>query len=79
MLIDGDMRAQITFYTKKGRLVPESHILWYLFQIMQGLQRLHEQQIFHSDLKPENIFVSETGQLKLGDLGICKVLVTVTG
>ena len=79
MLIDGDMRAQITCYTKQGRLVPESHILWYLFQIMQGLQRLHEQHILHSDLKPDNIFVNEIGELKLGDLGICKVMVTAAG
>ena len=59
--------------------MPESYIIWYLVQIMSGLQYAHDRDIFHSDMKPENIFVSEDGWLKLGDLGICKVLVTTAG
>ena len=31
VLVDGDLRGQIAFYTKQGRLVPENYILWYLF------------------------------------------------
>ena len=40
---------------------------------------MHEQHILHSDLKPENVFVNEAGELKLGDLGICRVQVTTSG
>ena len=79
MCVDGDLRGQIGHFKNQGLLMPEHYILWYLFQIMQGLQRLHEQHILHSDLKPENIFVNEVGQLKLGDLGICRVLATTSG
>ena len=46
---------------------------------MLGLRRLHEQHILHSDIKPENIFIDQHGNLKLGDLGICKLLVTTAG
>jgi len=46
---------------------------------MSGLKYAHDRHIFHADMKPENIFVSENGWLKLGDLGICKVVVTLAG
>ena len=59
--------------------MPESYILFYLGQIVSGLDYAHERDIFHSDMKPENIFVSEDGQLKLGDLGIAKVLAATAG
>ena len=79
MFIDGDLRGQIGFYKKQGTPVPESCILWYMYQIMLGLESLHEQHILHCDLKPENVFINEKGDLKLGDLGICRVLVTAAG
>ena len=31
-------------------------------------------QVLHRDLKPENVFVTSSGQLKLGDFGIASVL-----
>ena len=79
MFLDGDLRAQIAFFKDKGELVPENYIRWYLNEIMSGLNYAHERDIFHSDMKPENVLVSENGWLKLGDLGICKVLVTTSG
>ena len=79
MFLDGDLRAQIAFFKDKGEFVPENYIRWYLNQIMSGLNYAHERDIFHSDMKPENVLVSESGWLKLGDLGICKVLVTTSG
>jgi meiosis induction protein kinase IME2/SME1 len=33
-----------------------------LFQIMQGLEHIHDHQFFHRDIKPENILVSTSGQ-----------------
>ena len=78
-VIDGNLLGQIAFYKEQSALVPENYILWYLFQIMLGLDHLHAQLILHSDMKPENIFVKETGELKLGDLASCKVLVTTAG
>ena len=31
---------------------------------------MHEKRIMHRDLKPANIFISQNGELKVGDLGL---------
>jgi serine/threonine protein kinase len=38
------------------------------------MKYLHEKSIIHRDLKLENIFMTENGQLKIGDLGMAKIL-----
>ena len=45
-----------------------------MLQIASGLLHLHGKRILHRDLKTQNIFISKGGILKLGDLGISKVL-----
>lgn len=41
-------------------------------QISAALQHAHNHAIIHRDLKPGNIFVTEEGELKLGDFGIAR-------
>ncbi len=43
-------------------------------QIAAGLQHAHNHGIIHRDLKPSNVYLSEEGQLKIGDFGIAKDL-----
>ena len=38
------------------------------------MKSLHDKKILHRDLKTSNIFVSEDGKYKLGDLNISTVL-----
>ena len=47
---------------------------FYAANVICGLQVLHEHNICHRDLKTENILINENGYLKIGDLGICKML-----
>ena len=40
--------------------------------ITKGLHYLHQNFIFHRDMKPENIFISRDGQARIGDFGFAK-------
>lgn len=42
--------------------------------ICKALECCSEQNIVHRDIKPDNIFISEYGEFKLGDFGIAKRL-----
>ena len=40
--------------------------------IAQGLSDCHNKGVIHRDVKPENIFVNEAGNFKLGDFGVSR-------
>lgn len=48
-----------------------------LTQILEGISYLHENNIFHSDIKPSNILFTANGDIKLCDFGISVRLETV--
>ncbi len=48
-------------------------------QLCEGLAEAHAHGILHRDLKPSNIFLSEEGEVKLGDFGIAKIIDDHTG
>tara|TARA_X000000950_G_C13615592_1_gene537175 strand:- start:214 stop:669 length:456 start_codon:yes stop_codon:yes gene_type:complete len=41
-------------------------------QIVNGLDYIHSKGYIHFDLKPENIFLTETQEIKIGDFGYSK-------
>ncbi|XP_035652640.1 serine/threonine-protein kinase Nek4 isoform X3 [Oncorhynchus keta] len=59
---------------QKGELLPERQVVEWFVQIAMALQYLHEKCILHRDLKTQNIFLTKTNIIKVGDLGIARVL-----
>ena len=52
-----------------GRL--KEDVIWaYMVDLLQALQHLHEHDLVHMDIKPENIFIGMDGICKLGDFGL---------
>jgi serine/threonine protein kinase len=49
-------------------------VTWVVEQIGGVLEYLHQHSIIHRDIKPGNILVSDTGDVKLADLGLVKNL-----
>ncbi|ORX35369.1 hypothetical protein BD324DRAFT_609596 [Kockovaella imperatae] len=67
---DGSLADQLAH----GRIDSEEIIIWYAYQMLQGLQYLHGKGIEHRDVKPENILMTRTA-LKFVDFGAAKVVV----
>ena len=52
----------------------ESDVLKLGIDICKALEYCHKQDIIHRDIKPENIFITSSGDYKLGDFGVARVL-----
>ncbi|XP_066472141.1 serine/threonine-protein kinase Nek4 isoform X2 [Tiliqua scincoides] len=59
---------------QKGKLLPENQVVEWFVQIAMALQYLHERHILHRDLKTQNVFLTRSNIIKVGDLGIARVL-----
>eukprot|EP00928_Gymnodinium_smaydae_P050314 TRINITY_DN33880_c0_g1_i1.p1 TRINITY_DN33880_c0_g1~~TRINITY_DN33880_c0_g1_i1.p1 ORF type:complete len:590 (-),score=118.63 TRINITY_DN33880_c0_g1_i1:353-2122(-) len=59
---------------RQGDLLPEQLILEWFVQTCFALLHVHEKKVLHRDLKTHNIFLMQTGQIKLGDFGVARVL-----
>ena len=51
-----------------GGLNPRN-VKLFLFQLLRGLAFCHRRRILHRDVKPQNLLISQTGELKLADFG----------
>ncbi|XP_036358054.1 serine/threonine-protein kinase Nek4 isoform X2 [Octopus sinensis] len=59
---------------RKGKVLEEKQVVEWFIQIAMALQYLHERDILHRDLKTQNIFLTKNKIIKVGDLGIARVL-----
>ena len=53
----------------RGKLSPDEAID-YMLQLLDAINNMHEKEVLHNDIKPDNIFLLSDGNIKLFDLGI---------
>ena len=70
----GDLYNQIKIQQEKNEHFPEKVIIDWLIQTCQALKYIHSKHIIHRDIKPQNIFLTKKGFIKLGDFGVSKTL-----
>lgn len=68
----GDLQSKIK--ERNGRPFTETQILDQFVQICLAMKHVHDRKILHRDLKSQNIFLTKSGRVKLGDFGIAKIL-----
>ncbi|XP_069833923.1 serine/threonine-protein kinase Nek1 isoform X2 [Dendropsophus ebraccatus] len=68
----GDMFKRIN--AQKGVLFSEDQILDWFVQLCLALKHVHDRKILHRDIKSQNIFLTKSGTIQLGDFGIARVL-----
>ena len=70
--VDGENLAERLKHT--GKPMTEEEVLDILPQILNALESVHNAGIWHLDLKPANIMVDKSGNIKLIDFGASKQL-----
>mmetsp|Transcript_112346 Transcript_112346/g.194842 ORF Transcript_112346/g.194842 Transcript_112346/m.194842 type:complete len:508 (-) Transcript_112346:236-1759(-) len=70
----GDLSAKIKRAKDQRKTFPEEQVLRWFTQSILALKYIHDLHILHRDLKSGNFFLSKSGNVKMGDFGIAKVL-----
>jgi len=73
----GDLHTAL--HKQRGELLPEATITEWFVQVCLALLHVHDRKVLHRDLKTQNVFLMASGQIKLGDFGIARVLETMQG
>ena len=63
-------------FQEQKQSIEENEVLRIFSQTVSGLAYMHARKILHRDLKSQNIFMTKEGIIKIGDLGIAKVMAT---
>jgi len=69
LLIGGDVRARV----RRDGPLPLDYALVILAQACEGLDAAHRAGVVHRDLKPDHVFVQDSGAVTLLDLGVAQV------
>ncbi|XP_052218811.1 serine/threonine-protein kinase Nek3-like isoform X2 [Dreissena polymorpha] len=69
----GDLSQKIE--KQNGIHFPQETVLDWFLQVVLALEYIHSKKFLHRDLKPQNVFLTLSGIVKLGDFGIARHLI----
>uniref|UniRef100_A0A8C6Z5L8 non-specific serine/threonine protein kinase n=1 Tax=Nothoprocta perdicaria TaxID=30464 RepID=A0A8C6Z5L8_NOTPE len=69
---DGDLMQKIKH--QRGKLFSEDTILHWFVQMCLGVKHIHDKRVLHRDIKSKNVFLTQSGKVKLGDFGSARLL-----
>ncbi|OZJ04910.1 hypothetical protein BZG36_02517 [Bifiguratus adelaidae] len=60
---------------KKRECLTEPEVRFYMLQILEACQYMHQHRVIHRDLKLGNLFLDQDMNIKVGDFGLAAVIV----
>eukprot|EP00940_MAST-03C_sp_MAST-3C-sp2_P002787 g2787.t1 len=70
----GNLEDFLNAVLVEGKMIPEGTIWSWASHIASALNHIHSANVVHLDVKPQNVFLTKNGLLKLGDLGLARDL-----
>ncbi|CEH11841.1 kinase-like protein [Ceraceosorus bombacis] len=64
--------ADLSQIIRSGQTLSDSHLQYFLAQLLRGVRYMHAANIIHRDLKPGNLLVNADCQLKICDFGLAR-------
>ena len=66
--------GDLSHFIRTRKVLPEAVVKYFLQQLASALRFLHQNQVSHMDLKPQNILLTSGSKLKLADFGFAQHL-----
>eukprot|EP00039_Didymoeca_costata_P027738 m.19076 g.19076 ORF g.19076 m.19076 type:complete len:294 (-) comp6478_c0_seq2:281-1162(-) len=67
--LDQDLK---TYLDELKENIPLQNVKSYLHQLLDGVAFCHAHRVLHRDLKPQNLLINKSGQIKLADFGLAR-------
>ncbi|GAU93473.1 hypothetical protein RvY_05408 [Ramazzottius varieornatus] len=67
--VESDLKSYMERY---NNCLNVKNVRLFLFQLLRGLNYCHKRRVLHRDLKPQNLLISDRGELKLADFGLAR-------
>ena len=66
--------GDLSRHCQKGRLLGPAEVLRIVSKVAAALEYAHEHEVVHRDIKPGNIMLTTSGQVKVTDFGIARLV-----
>lgn len=70
----GDLHKAIRAQRDRHRLFSETKLWKIAYELTLAVQYLHSCRVIHRDIKPLNVLLTKEGRVKLGDLGVSRLV-----